>query len=112
MRNQLFFGWMRAPVHQKVLIKHNDKPYEAVLGKSNTPTQISAKIAIEATKLNITKTPSAFRPSASKVMSFSDNPQMIPVRVDRPMNVNVASIRLLWRNKVSKETRKLPKNMR
>jgi len=83
-----------------------------MVGKSNTPMQISAKIAIEATKLNITRTPCELRPSASNVMSFSDNPQTIPVRDERPMKVHAASMAVHWKYHANKAARKLPMNIR
>ena len=103
---------MSAPVHQKEPTKNSDRLYEPTVGQSKTPIHISAKIAMEARKLNTTRKPVALTPRASKVMSFSDNPQTIPVRVERPTSVNAASMTAPWKYHTNKEARKLPMNIR
>ena len=111
-KHQLFFGWTKAPVHQKEPTKNKDVTYEPVVGQENTPIQISAKMAMDTRKLNATKRPAEFMPRASKVMSFSDKPQTMPVNAERPRKTHVASIKLSCKNHVSTAARKLPRNMR
>jgi hypothetical protein len=65
-----------------------------MVGQLNTRIQISAKMAIETRKLNMTRIPSELIPNVPKASSFSERPQTMATRVERPIKIKAPSIAL------------------